>query len=109
MLKVLLYEELLPEEIKIIKNELILTALLSPLNNLFWLEIPKNILTNKQKKLLNIVEIFKISIEIGKTWVKFELLIRTNKLDNQGGIYLTDKQFDYVYKYAEKLINKIQK
>jgi hypothetical protein len=103
MLQILLIDELTNNEIKKCVEYLNLNTIKSPIEGLYWLNIPYHILTIEQNKLLKDNIKFKIAIEITKKLIKFELLIRTETLDNFGGGNLTNKQFKYIYNFYNNL------
>jgi hypothetical protein len=109
MLTVLSIDELLPEEIEKATEYLTDNAKKSPISDLFWYELPGEILTKEQKEHVNHLGPLKIAIEVGKSSVRFELLVRSESLTNVGGGELTRSQIDYILNYSSKLINYIKK
>ncbi|MDR1084882.1 MAG: hypothetical protein LBP22_08490 [Deltaproteobacteria bacterium] len=99
----LLFDELRADEIEAIKNYLISSVMAGPIEGLFWVTLPDEILTREQKDIKENAGPFKIAIELGKTWLKFELLIRTSSISNMGGGVLNIEQFLYIYNFANKL------
>jgi hypothetical protein len=108
MLKVLLLDELLPENIQKAEDFLKLNTIKSPLNGLFWLILPREILTEHQLKFIENREVLKIAIEVSYKWIKFELLIKSEFLDNLGGGQLNKAQFQYVYDFFCRLADIIE-
>jgi hypothetical protein len=103
MLKVLLLDELLPDEILKTEEFLVSNAVKSPLDGLYWLKLPKEILTDDQLKFTELGDALKIAIEVSQKWIKIELLIKSEHLDNRGGGQLNKIQFEYVSAFYEKM------
>jgi hypothetical protein len=99
----LVFEELRADELKCIENYLNSNALIGPIKGLYWLIIPDDILTDEQKDLQTKVGTFKIAIELGKTWIKFELLLRTSLINNDGYSLVNNVQLNFIYQYADKM------
>jgi hypothetical protein len=109
MLKVLLIDELIKDEVVKGKEYIKLKTIPSPINDLFWLKLPEEILEKEQLSFIKENEPLKIAIEIGHTWIKIELLIRSESLINIGGGDLTNKQFEFIFNFYNNLINYIKR
>jgi hypothetical protein len=81
----------------------------SPLDGLYWLALPKEILTKTQNLHLKNQGELKIAIEITKKSIKFELLIRSDCLNNTGGGNLNIKQLHFINKFYNNLYSFILK
>jgi hypothetical protein len=99
----LIFDELRTKEIESIKDYLLLNSLTGPIDGLYWLNIPEELLTDNQKKILNSDGPFKIAIELGKNWIKFELLLRSSSLYNTEGKIVTNSQLFYIYNFADTI------
>jgi hypothetical protein len=107
MIKVMLIDELLKAEVVKAGDYLSAKAKKSPMDNLYWIELPESILSLDQKKWVGGHGALKIAIELGKSWVRFELLLRSESLTNEGGGELSAKQLDFIYTYIDNFINYI--
>jgi hypothetical protein len=103
----LLFEELNPDEIDAVENYLKSNTKESLIEGLYWLVLPCEILTEDQKITYNNTGDLKIAIELGKTWVKFELLIRTSSLRNIGGGLINTDQLLFIYNFADSMSNSL--
>jgi hypothetical protein len=108
MLKILLIDELLDAEIKKAKEYLNSNTRKSPIDGLYWLELPEEILDNKQNNYKNKNEPLKIAIEVGKNWVRIELLLRSESLTNIGGGELNDIQEKFLIIFYNSIIDYIK-
>ena len=80
----------------------------SHLENLFWVELPQEVLSPPQSLHVDCLP-YVFSIEIGTDWIKFELLIRTLKsMGCDCGGYATELQRDYITRYADKMIKDLR-
>jgi hypothetical protein len=103
-MKALFIDELRLKEIKNVEDYLINNTITSHIQGLYWLILPEEILTEEQIKIQKNQGPLKTAIEVGKTWVKFELLIRTTSIENIGSSYVNDKQLIYIYNYVNNII-----
>jgi hypothetical protein len=103
MLQLLMLDELTLEEVSKVKKYLSSIAEKSPIENLFWIKLKGPLLTKEQLDLKEQVGVFKVAIEVGKKWIRIELLLRSEALDNRGGGLLTEEQFNYVLKIYNNL------
>jgi hypothetical protein len=99
----ILLDELRFNEITEIEKYLKFHTTPSQIEGLYWLLLPEDILSNFQKELLSGSGPFKAAIEIGKNWLKFELLIRSSSIDNIGSGLANQSQFIYIYEFVDKL------
>jgi hypothetical protein len=99
----LFFDELRTDELRSIENYLNSNTLIGPIKGLYWLTIPDEILTDEQKDLQKKIGQFKIAIELGKTWIKFELLIRSSSIQNEGYSLTNIDQLNYIYQFADKM------
>jgi len=101
-----LIDELTPQEIKKIKNSLKKMGLHSPIKDIFWFEVPEDILTSIQKKHLPSCGPFIFSLEIGDSWLKLELLIRaTGKIRCSCISYANEVQRNYIIDVLEEIVS----
>jgi hypothetical protein len=69
--------------------------------------LPENLLSETQKKLNNEKGPYKISIEVGKTYVRFELLVRAEMIHNEGSGAATEEQLLHLYKLIDKMTKEL--
>jgi hypothetical protein len=103
----IILDELRNEEIDKIKEYLKDKTTLSNIENLYWLYLQKNVLSDKQKELENQKGPYKISIEIGSNYVKFELLIRAEMITNEGSAEVNEEQLIFIYKFIEEMVQNL--
>lgn len=86
-------EELEPEQISRFKRYLTKQGYQSPLKDIYWLELPDNLLTPEQTSHNQDCGPFFLSLETSKTWLRLELLVRArNKIRCTCIAYATPKQ-----------------
>jgi hypothetical protein len=102
-------DELLPDEILKIKNYLSLKTTESPIKGLYWLELPENSLDDRQREFVSGHGPLKIALEIGKSWLRIELLVKSESLTNEGGGDLNKEQFNFILNFYNNIINFIKR
>jgi hypothetical protein len=107
-MKILLIDEMLIEEIKKFDDFFKANLTKAPIEGLYWYELPEEILTEDQKQFVNNNGPLKIAIELGKTWVRVELLVRSESLVNIGGGELNMRQTTFIFNYITDIINMIK-
>jgi hypothetical protein len=95
MLEVLSLEELTNEQIQKARNHLEIFTQKSPVDDLYWLILPFDMLSKDQLELSKDM-CFKIAIEITSNKIRIEMLVRTDALDNTGGGSLTKEQYQFM-------------
>jgi hypothetical protein len=95
MLEVLSLEELTDEQIQKAKQLLEIYTKKSPVDDLYWLILPFDMLSKDQRELANDLH-FKVAIELTSTKIRIEMLVRTDALDNTGGGILTKEQYQFI-------------
>jgi hypothetical protein len=109
MLKILMIDELTNEEILTANTYLNANAEKAPINDIYWIKLHSDILEKEQLNLEEEVGGFRVAVEIGKKWIKFELLSRSQVLDNKGGGALTNKQFNFILNIYNRLYEYLGK
>jgi hypothetical protein len=99
----IILEELRPEEISAIDSYLKKYAISSNLEGLYWLNLERKYLTELQKQLESQAGPYKISIELGHSSVKFELLIRADIITNEGGGTASQEQLAFIYSFIDNM------
>jgi hypothetical protein len=72
-------EELDPEQISKVKRYLDREGYQSPLDDIYWFELPNRLLTQEQDNHSEYCGPYFLSVETGQTWLKLELLVRARK------------------------------
>jgi len=76
----------------------------SPIEDIFWIDIPKQLLTPEQKEHFAICGPYIFSLELGKEFIKLELLVRaTNKIRCSCISFATRQQRDYAINLVEEI------
>lgn len=107
-----LFDELIETEIEAVKKYLDQTAVPSGLENLYWLPLPRelwnqNQLDGRKESGWMDGDEFRLAVEVGPDWVKFELLVRSEGLLNIGGGQADEKQSMYVLFWADEMARKL--
>jgi hypothetical protein len=97
-MRAILLNELNTEEINKINGYLKNIAEPTALEDIFWLILPENVLSKKQKDLCGEKGPYKIPVEVSRDSVTFELIVRADMIHNEGGGPVTIKQLLYIYK-----------
>jgi hypothetical protein len=105
MLKVLSIDELTAQEIEKAKEYLKNKTQAGPIEGLYWLLLPAEKLTSEQRQLSPDNGPYKIAIELGRTWLRFEVLVRSGSLDNFGGGICNLVQFEYLLSFYDNVYN----
>ncbi|MDR2354210.1 MAG: hypothetical protein LBF22_13845 [Deltaproteobacteria bacterium] len=106
-MKILVLDELRSEEIIKIGAYLKEMTNPGPIEGVFWLPVPEHILTKKQKVLEYSVGPYKMFIELKKNSVHFELLVRSEKISNEGGGGANINQAIYVFSIVDEMVKKL--
>lgn len=104
----ILLDELLPKEVAAIKEYLMAKARPSGVEDLYWLELPKtqwneNQIACVESGLRDSPQSFRLAIEVGADWVRFELLVRSDCLHNIGGGQADERQALFTLNWANKM------
>lgn len=108
----LVYDELLKPEIDAVLNYLNHQALPSGVENIYWLALPRDLWNQTQIKALaengrGDDEACRAAIEVGRDWVRFELLLRSEDLLNTGGGQADERQTMHILRWAEEMAQKL--
>jgi hypothetical protein len=107
-MRVLVLEDLTKEEIDNIRQYLDNFTEQGPIEDLFWYILPEEVLTKKQKQLNKEKGPYKLSIEVGKTSIRFELIIRADMIHNDGGGLVTQEQMLHVYQMIDTMVKDLK-
>lgn len=72
-----LIDELRPEAVQSVTGRLDEQGLRGSLDGIYWIELPRDLLTPVQAEHFPECGPYIFSLEAGKTWIKLELLVRT--------------------------------
>jgi hypothetical protein len=106
-MRILIIDELNLEEIHKAKEYLNKITIKGPIEDIFWYVLPDKILSEKQKELKNKYGPYKISIEIGKSFIKIELLVRAEMIQNIGGGVVTKTQLLHLYELIDLMCKNL--
>lgn len=99
-------DELRKEEVERFEKSLKQKGYKNPITDIFWIEIPNDLLTMKQKEHLSSCGPYIFSVELGRDWIKVELLVRpTGKIRCQCISYATTEQRNYVISLIDNMLN----
>jgi hypothetical protein len=102
-----LLDELGPREMEAIRTYLTERATPSALDEIFWLEIPKDLLSPVQWEHQDCGPHY-LAIEVGKDFLKFEFLVRSqNRFRCDCVEYATALQEDFLMAFARRLIQDL--
>ena len=83
-------------------------ALSSQIEDIWWVEIPLDLLTVSQRKH-QYLRPFVFTVELGDSWLKVEFLIRSLKtLNREWQAFCTPKQRQYILSFVDKLIDDLE-
>ncbi len=103
-----LIEDITKENMEKIRSYLERKGYKRPIKDLYWIEVPGEILTPLQREHLSSCGPYVFSLETGKNWVKVELLIRpTTTLRCTCISYATPEQRKYVIEHIDELIKNL--
>ena len=101
-------DEIARADLPRIRNYLNRKALTSGLEGIWWLELGKEQLSETQKAHAN-CQPYCIAVELGRTAIKFEFLIRSRQTMRCSCIaYATPAQRDWIMNFADKLVVELE-
>jgi hypothetical protein len=106
-MRLIILDELRTEEISMVDAYLKKSLHPSGINGLYWLYLPTSILSYTQKELEPTAGPYKISVEILKDIVRFELLVRAEEITNMGGGHANEEQIQFVYAFVSKMAKEL--
>lgn len=84
------------------------TALSSQIEDIWWIEIPLDLLTVSQKKQKDLRP-FVFTVELGDSWLKIEFLIRSLKtLNREWQAFCTPAQRQYILSLIDTLMDDLE-
>jgi len=106
-MRALLIDEIRSQDMKQVKGFLKANATRSSLDEIFWVRIPDDLLSETQY-LHSQCRPHVFAVEVGSDWIKLELFVRSLKgmrCDCQA--YCTPSQRDYVFRFAQGIIDRL--
>ncbi|MGL4208085.1 MAG: hypothetical protein ACRCTY_01725 [Candidatus Adiutrix sp.] len=116
MLRSLIIDELIGWEIEAACAYIAQRTSPSPIENLYWLPLPVALWNDAQEQHQpehqpehdQTPPPYRLAIEIGAGWVRFELLVRGEGLLNLGGGPTDKAQTDFVFQWADGLVQHLE-
>ena len=103
----LMLDELYQQDIDKVKDYLADRADLSAFGDLFWVDLPGELLTGDQAGQPK-DHPFRFAVELGETWVKFELLVRSREnMRSPHNGYADRRQLDFILDFADRMIEEL--
>jgi len=85
------------------------TAYESPIEDIFWINLPQELLTEIQKEHFSSCGPYVMSLEIGDSWIKLELLVRPpSTLSCSCMQYATSEQRKYGMDILDEVFQELQ-
>ena len=106
----ILLDELLTPEIEAVTAYLTEKAESSGIEGLFWISIPPELWNETQRTAPDegvADDGFRLAVEVGPEWVRFELLVRTGGLLNLGGGPADERQSLFALRWADEMAQKL--
>ena len=107
----LVLDELTAREAAAVRAYLAAQAEFSGVEGLYWLELPPGLWAGNQNQAhANGVPgagSYRLAVEAGPNWVRFELLIRSETLANPGGGQATAGQTLFVLDWADRMAREL--
>jgi len=105
----LVLDELTPREAAAAQAYLKAQAEISGVEGLYWLMLPRELWESRQIKAQQSGEAqaYRLAVEAGPEWVRFELLIRSETLANHGGAQATAGQALYILDWADRMAREL--
>ena len=101
-----LIDELHPEAVQKVTEHLDQEGLKGSLDGIYWLQIPQELLTPVQAEHHSECGPYVFSLEVGTTWIKLELLVRTRGTFRcHCSQYALPEQRDFVMGYMDRLFD----
>jgi hypothetical protein len=106
-MRVLTLDELSQDEVSKAKKYISKIAVQGPIEDLYWYMLPEQLLTDKQRQLNPTNGPYRISIEIGRSYIRFELIVRAEMIQNEGGGPLSSEQLIHIYQIADDMAKQL--
>ncbi|MDR2724941.1 MAG: hypothetical protein LBC90_02515 [Candidatus Adiutrix sp.] len=110
-MRALMLDELTPREVAAARAYLLDQAEFSGVEGLYWLQLPPDLWSDHQKQAqasgLPGTESYRLAVETGPKWVRFELLVRAETLANPGSAQATTEQALYILGWADRMAREL--
>jgi hypothetical protein len=107
----LVLDELTPREAAAVKDYLAARLEFSGVEGLHWLKLPGELWADRQREArargLPGTESYRLAVELGPDWVRFELLVRAETLANPGGGQATAEQALFILEWADRMAREL--
>ena len=108
----ILFDELLSSEVEAVRGYLNQWAVPSGIDDLYWIRLDREIWNDAQLKALSdrdgmVGDNYRIAVELGDQWVRFELLIRAEGVLNIGGGPADERQSLFVLRWANEMAARL--
>lgn len=100
----ILVDELSPAEAARARAFLDARAGRSGLKDVWWLPLPRELWAEAQERSGE--GSFRLAVEAGRDWVRFETLVRSEGLRNVGGGWADRRQMDYLLGWVEEMLKE---
>jgi hypothetical protein len=106
-MKAYLIDELSDQDMAKLRVRLKEIALSSSLEDIFWIKIPQDLLSDVQSKHKD-CQPHVFAVELGDGWVKVEFFVRTlNHMRCDCPDYCTRQQRDYAIRFADGILTEL--
>jgi hypothetical protein len=107
----LMLDELTPREAAAARDYLAARAEFSGVEGLYWLQLPPALWADRQVRAhesgLPGAESYRLAVETGQSWLRFELLVRSETVANHGSGQATAEQVLYVLDWADRMAREL--
>ena len=107
----LVLDELTPQEMAAVKGYLAARAEFSGVADLYWLKLPRELWADPQRQAnargLPGAETYRMAVETGPDWARFELLVRAETLANPGSAQATAEQALFILEWADRMAGEL--
>ncbi|MFP4213919.1 MAG: hypothetical protein ACLFRL_07385 [Desulfohalobiaceae bacterium] len=98
-------EDIEPDKLQQLASSLQEKGYQGPIDDIYWLQLPEEVLTPLQLEHLQDCGPYIISLELGKDWLKLELLLRARNTFRCNCVgYADTKQRDYCIQLLEDFL-----
>lgn len=102
-------DELSAEDIRKVRAALVNRGLAQPIDDLFWIEVPRELLAERQREHFSSCAPFLFSLETNEDgWIKLELLLRSRECIRCACIaYADESQRAFAMNYVDNLLREL--
>ena len=108
----IVFDELLGSEVEAVRGYLNERAVPSGVEDLYWIQLDRELWNESQIKALSgqdgaLADNYRLAVELGDQWVRFELLVRAEGILNVGGGPADERQAIFVLRWANEMAAKL--